>query len=374
MASQRELTLRLLLSAATLLACALVAEIGMRVYQRAAFGIPLTTAFPDWRVDPMPYSPFLAFGPRVDYEMPGKAEPALARFDSRGFRTVEEVLPKIKDEIRLVALGGSTTEDLWNSSGRHWPWLLEQHLQKSTDDRIRVLNGGMSAYATAHSLIRSSFDLPDLDADAVLVMHNINDLTAVYFAIAADRELDAHYAAKYLTRGYTGIRRDEDVVRSRFLRFLRGRLFPARVERPDVPDAPETLARGVELFSRNLRSIGAVARAHGVEPIFMTMPFSASEEHYLATLAGDVATGSVGIGPVPNHARLLRDLARYNLATIEVAAETGTTVIDMAALPWDKSHFVDIVHYSDAGSEAFAARLAEQLAPLLEALRQPSPR
>lgn len=368
MSMKREFAARSLLSIAALLVSVVFAEIAVRVYQRVAHGTPLTTVFPEWRVQPMPYSPFLAFGPRVNYQVPGKQDSLLSRFDARGFRTTEDVQQKADGELRLVALGGSTTEDLWNSSGRHWPWLLEQRLQRVSEGRVRVLNGGMSAYATAHTLIRASFDLPDLQADAVIVMHNINDLTAVYHAIAADTSLDGHYAAKYLTQGYTGIRGDEDVVYSRFLRMLRNRLRPAEAL-PEVPESPETLARGIEIFSRNLRSIAAVARAQGVEPIFMTMPFSSSEAHYRATMAGDVVTGSVGIGPIPEHARFLNDLASYNAAILAVARESGIRVVDMASQTWDESHFVDIVHYSDAGSEAFAEQLAKQLEPMLPAIR-----
>jgi len=367
---KREWVIGAIVSSTALLVSLVFAELALRVYQRVTTGTAVTSVFPGWRASPMPYSPFLAFGPRVNYEIPNKQEPSLARFDARGFRTTERIGVKAADETRIVAFGGSTTEDLWNATGRHWPWLLEQRLQQNADGRVRVLNGGMSAYATPHSLIRTAFDLPEMDADAVIVMHNINDLTAVYFAIAADTTLDAHYAAKYLTRGYTGLRSEEDIVWSRLLRLVRNRLFPVREDRAPVPDSPETLARGLELFSRNLRSIVAVARAHGVEPILLTMPFSRLEAHYNAALAGDAVTGSVGIGPVPEHERLLRDLAHYNRATLAVARETGSTAIDMAAYAWDDSHFVDIVHYSDAGSEAFAERLAEQLGPRLSTLRK----
>lgn len=365
---KREHALGALVSIAALFVSILFAEVAVRIYQRMASGVPLTTVFPEWRIRPMPYSPFLAFGPRVNYSAPGKQDSTLARYDERGFRTTEDVSQKAEGELRIVTLGGSTTEDLWNSSGQHWPWLLEQRLQRLGEGRVRVLNGGMSAYATPHTLIRTSFDLPDLQADAVIVMHNINDLTATYHAIVADSALNAHYAAKYLSKGYSGIRTDDDVVYSRFLRMVRNRLQPKKVW-PEVPESPETMARGIEIFSRNLRSIAAVARAHGVEPVFLTMPFATSEALYEATMAGEVATGSVGVGPIPPQSRFLDDLRSYNQAILAVGRETGTRVVDMASLTWDDSHFVDIVHYSNAGSEAFAEHLAKQLEPIIPEIR-----
>lgn len=47
---------------------------------------------------------------------------------------------------------------------------------------MRVYNAAVSAYSTAHSLIRLEFDILQYERDLVIVMHNVNDLTVNYFA------------------------------------------------------------------------------------------------------------------------------------------------------------------------------------------------
>jgi lysophospholipase L1-like esterase len=365
----REVRNRLILAASATVFSVVLAELSLRIYQRVVFGTAITSVFPEYRIAPLHYSPFLAFGPRVNYQIPGRDDPALAQFDAHGFRTTEPLFPKAPGELRLVALGGSTTEDLWNTSGRHWPWVLQNRLSQTSIRPVRVLNGGMSAYATPHSLVRTFTDVVDADADILLVMHNINDLTAAYQAIAANTPLDPHYAVKYLTRGYTGVRGDDEVVRSRLLRLLSSRLRPQRARQVLLAQNEATMTRGIQLFQRNLRSIAAVARAHGVEPVFLTMPFATGEDLFRITQTGHVNVGSVGVGHLPERKRMLADLARYNAATIALANEIGVTAIDMAgSFEWDDSLFVDTVHYSDVGSEVFAERLAEELRPVLDRL------
>lgn len=365
----RELRIKIILGAAATLIAIALAELTLRIYQRAVFGTAITSVFPEYRVAPLHYSPFLAFGPRVNYQIPGRDHPDLARFDASGFRTIEPLHPKPPDEFRIVALGGSTTEDLWNTSGRHWPWVLQERLQDGATRPIRVLNGGMSAYATPHTMIRTFTDVVDVASDLLIVMHNINDLTAAYQSIAANTPLDPHYAVKYLTRGYTGVRGDDEVVYLRLKRLIISRLRPRRARQVLLAENEATMERGVELFQRNLRSIAAVARAHGIEPVLLTMPFATSEELFRITQTGHVNVGSVGVGHLPDRERMLADLARYNAATIALGDEIGVTVIDMAGeFEWADSLFVDTVHYSNSGSEVFAERLAEKIRPLLNRL------
>ncbi len=366
MLNATEIAKRLFLMLVALLVATGLAEVALRGYQRVAFRIGFFSAFPDFRVEPMVYSPFLAFGPRINYQIPDREHPELSRFDERGFRTTEPIGSKPAGELRIVALGGSTTEDLWNRSGRHWPWLLEQRLTAGGAGRVRVLNGGMSAYATPHTLIRTAFDVPELDADVLLVMHNINDLTAAYHAIAARTPLDGHYTAKYRLKSYTGVRRDEDVVWSRLWRLVSSHLEPQDTMTVILAEDEATLAEGVRLFQRNLASIAAVARAHGVRPVFLTMPFDTGAAHFRVMQSGQVRIGSVGIGQLPERERMMRDLARYNAATLSVSATIGVPAVDMAgAGAWPDSLFVDTVHLSDRGSEVFADRLAAALGPLL---------
>lgn len=345
----------------TLLAC----EIGLRILQKILHDTPIFAWLPGYRETRFALSPFLVFGPRIDWQIPGRQHPELAYFNRQGYRTREPIGAKHPGELRVVTLGGSTTEDVWNEEGTHWPLFLECRLHAAGRGDVRVLNGAMSAYSSAHSLVRLATDVPSAQPDLLVVMHNINDLTVNYYAAISGRPVDPNYLVKYGRKEYTGVLNEDDVAASRLLRFVRGRLH-----RPVPPPPASTwrydLAAGRAIFERNLRQIVALARSQGVPVVLLTMPRSPSIAHFELTRANRLATHNAGLGLLPERARFEADFAAYNQAILDVGRATGAPVVPMHALmPADSSLFVDIVHYSARGSRAFAAALAPQLHALL---------
>lgn len=146
------MVLRLVL---TLITTVLLMEGTLRVYQRVSFGIPLTAWIPRRVPQQFPLSPFLVFGPRVDWRVPNRPPTPYTSFNPQGFRTTDTIGPKRSTEFRIIALGGSTTEDLWNDEGIHWPLVLECRLHQRGRTDVRVLNGAMSAYSSAHTRRRT---------------------------------------------------------------------------------------------------------------------------------------------------------------------------------------------------------------------------
>jgi lysophospholipase L1-like esterase len=308
-------------------------------------------------------SPFLVFGPRIDWQIPGKARPELAYFNRQGLRTREVIGPPMPGEYRVFALGGSTTENVWNDEGVHWPLTLEWALHAAGRTDVRVYNAAMSAYSSAHSLVRLQFDLLQYEPDLVVVMHNVNDLTVNYFAAHAGMAADPNYRAKYGLDRFTGVVRDEDVVLSRLWHSVSVRLRALRQDAPPRLTGEYDLEPGLRAFRSNLRSLAAVARAAGTEVLLLTMPASASRAKYDSV----AALGWTGdAGPLPSYERFQRDFDTYNRAILEVGAREGIDVVDMAArFPRDDSLFVDVVHYTAAGIRAFGTILAEALLPRL---------
>ncbi len=336
----------------------LLAEIGLRIYQRVASDIPVTSFLPGYKEKRFALSPFLVFGPRIDWQIPNKKNPQHAYFNSQGFRTRDLIGPKPKGEHRIITLGGSTSEDVWNEEGIHWPLVLEQRLHDQGHTNIRVLNSAMSAYTTAHSLIRFAFDITEYTPDMVIIMHNINDLMVNYQATARGLPVDPHYNVLYSTKRFTGDITDEDIVLSRVAHAISSR-FKAWRETQDRPlVADSDISLGKRYFKRNLSNLVILARAHNVEIVLLTMPYARSEVSYEKARANG--------RPFPVHAHLLEDLAAYNEAIKEVGKRLGVTVIDMATLLGDKEeYFVDIVHFSTRGVESFGHTLAPRLAALL---------
>lgn len=343
----------------------LAVEMGLRLAQRVRYGTPVLSLLPGYRDARFQLSPFLVFGPRLGWQIPGKPVPELAVFNEQGFRHHGPLPTREPGEIRVLALGGSTTENVWNEAGIHWP-LVAQCLLRERGYRIRIFNGAMSAYSSAHSLVRLQFDAVEHDPDMLVVMHAVNDLVVNYTAFARGRDVDPNYLVRYGTRGFTGELGPEDIVLSRVLRAFTMRLAPSR--EAVIPPGlwPDTIEGGLRLFERNLRTLTGVARASGIDPVLVTMPYSREAVHY-ATLA-DAGDGGVGLGRLPEPGRFWRDMDRYNEATRTQAARLDVPLVDMASLlVAEPNDFVDPVHYSTVGILHFAEAFADGLIPLLPA-------
>ncbi len=340
-------------------------ELSLRAWNWYAAGTPFFALLPGAREAPFPLSPFLAFGPRIDWQMPGKAHPETAYWNAQGFRTHDVLGPRPANEVRVIALGSSTTEDVWNEAGIHWPLVAEQTLHAAGRDDVRIYNGAMSAYTSAHTLVRLELDVLQYEPDLVLVSDNVNDLRVVYAAANQGVPIDASYRVKYARKRYTGYLDESDVVVSRLVDSLRvhlAALLPQN-EKPRPPLEGYDLAPGLAIFERNLRSIVAVARANGADVVFVTLPASRSEAHFEA----EAAPARLGAAEAfPTHERFLTDLDRYNDALRQVGAGLHVPVIDAAALlPPDEALFSDLVHTTTAGARALGAIVGTGLEPLL---------
>lgn len=361
------MVLRLVL---TLITTVLLMEGTLRVYQRVSFGIPLTAWIPRRVPQQFPLSPFLVFGPRVDWRVPNRPPTPYTSFNPQGFRTTDTIGPKRSTEFRIIALGGSTTEDLWNDEGIHWPLVLECRLHQRGRTDVRVLNGAMSAYSSAHTLVRLAFDVVEYAPDMIIVTHNINDLTVNYTAAAAHRIVDPNYLVKYGQPEYTGSITESDVVVSRVWNAFRARLrdltSPAAAEW-----GPYDLDVGRSLFERNLTEIAVLGRARGIRVVLATMPVADSDSLFAYTQGGFQA-GKAQVGPLPaSRERFLADFGVYNATIERVARETGSILVPMHRLMGsDARQFIDLVHYSSAGTRAVGAAMADALFPMLP--RQPS--
>lgn len=344
------------------------AEIALRVYHRWAAGTPLLSFLPGTRRRMFPLDPFLVFGPRVDWQLEGKTHPETAYWNAQGFRTRETIGPKPPGEIRIVALGGSTTEDVWNDEGTHWPLAAERELHARGRTDVRIYNAAMSAFTSAHSLVQLELDVLPYAPDVVLLMQNLNDLFVVYAAANAGRPLDGAYHVWYGTKHMTGALDDSDVVPLRVVDFVRERIRRLSRPPPRPPLERYDLEGGVRIFRRNLESFAAVARAHGVLPIFVTTPIARSPRRFEDE---DLLARKGLMNPYPPHARFLADVDRYNDVVRETGAALGVPVVDAArGVPPDDALFVDIAHTSTEGVRAVGAAVASEL---LLILPPPSP-
>ena len=336
-------------------------EGALRLYQWRVNHIPFFSIQPDYRPRArFRLSPFLVFGPRVDQRVELRRSRD-SYFSAQGFRTHELLGPKPPGVVRVFALGGSTTEDLDNDECLHWPRVAQQLVNRAGRPDVRIYNGGMAGYTTAHTLVRFEMDVLQYEPDVVLIMHDVNDLSVVYHAWRRGRPVDANYLVQFGAATYT----DDggEIVLSRLLHSLRARLAEWTAARSPEPAGPYDLAGGRAIFERNLRSVVFVARGHGVMPVLLTMPACESESVYVHTL------GQHGFDPLVwprEFRRFLLDFDAYNETIRKVGRDLGVPVIDLRReVPGTPANFVDAVHHSAQGVRAIGEVVARGLLALL---------
>ena len=307
--------------------------------------------------------PFLSVAgrPGAEIHLPGYE----ARFNSLGQRGAEPEQPKPAGRFRVVCEGGSTTIDvLAANDAATWPALLAGFLGPDAD----VVNGGFQGWTSVESLVALALRDVDLSPDLVVVYSGVNDLQpAGHVPFARDYSI-GH--GEILPRALGAVPRPLPLVaRSVFLEWLRGRLGLA-VRRGDARswapvwdpkgggrrDAPP--GEAVEVFSRNLKSTAAVARAFGARTLFVAQTVRVrpgSRDQDLAYLES-WAPGLTGAG-------FLEGVKRFNEAARALAASGEALFVDpFAEGAFSDEDFGDPVHFGPSGSRKFARRLAEEIA------------
>jgi len=269
--------------------------------------------------------------------------PAPAMEGETGLFKAGERVPRVKPsgELRVIAAGGSTTRNDHNPEGIRHTRLLETRLRPRLEPiEVRVLNAGTEAFSSAHTLVNFSLRLLDFDPDILIVQHNINDLSALDYG----DELLSDYSNKYLSDSFLAFEHRTGVggtllQLSRALQLIRWQstLLQNALEYSPRNGYLHSVDRGRQLFRRNLESIIAVGRQHGVRVILATQGHRDDEQGAFSA---------------------------YNEETRRIASEQAVPLADAAkAMNGRRDLFLDPVHMSAKG----VAALADVVEPVLEA-------
>lgn len=284
-----------------------------------------------------------------------------AGFNSLGYRSPERPLARPAGVLRILCAGGSTTFDLLAASDdRTWPWRLEERLRRRRP-RLEVWNAGFPGWTSLESLISLAVRDADLGPGLVVVYQGDNDLQPGGYQ-PFDREYEHGHAELELRA--LGFDRPPLPWRSRSVLLERLAAPWARAGDPwasldpGEPRHPHLAPGAVATFERNVRSLAAVARAHGARVALVTQTIRvrgaqrADDLRYLAQwLPGLAPAAAPG------------ELERLNQVLRALGAGEGMQVVDAAARAgWRDEDFADPLHFSDRGSERFADFLAAELA------------
>jgi lysophospholipase L1-like esterase len=312
------------------------------------------------------YDPFAWRIPHPDAEFPVTnwlGEPLVLRFNDLGMRGPDSRAPVAPGTRTLVFLGGSTTENGGLREEETFPELAGRAAAEALGQPVRVFNAGMSAATSSTTLARLQHQVLDLRPALVVVMDGVNDLLGGFHTgFRRDgRHLPMGVPAGTRPRSYL-----YDWLRSR--QFFYRRLRPLRpatlIERRDYSDFP---ARDV--FARNLRSMAAVARAHGVPILFVVQPTAyrdpplPDDEERFFGRDSLVAAGM----PAPDLPSLAAGMAAFEDVVRALPVDAPhVNVLDLdARLAKTPEVFTDECHFTKEGNRRVARELQAALLALL---------
>ena len=268
--------------------------------------------------------------------------------DSTGIFVGNREVPysKEQNEIRIVFMGGSTTQNSNNKENLKYSELAEEYLMSSLPKKkITVLNAGIAGFSSAHTLINLSLRIIDFEPDLVLIHHNINDRTVNVFG----DKVFTDYSNKYLSDFFLGYEHRKGfrgfLLRhfrsARILVWTSSTIRSAMVNTRHGDLNTKKVELGEKYFRRNLESIVAICKKHNIVPILLNQP------------AKNLSDNNIH--------------QSYNKIIQTVADDNNIYFIDIASsISQNKNYFDDEVHYTALGINAISNLINPELLELLK--------
>jgi len=380
--------LLLILINGVLLALALAAfELGLRLFEP-----PSSVRY---SVYPPGQITTVKVDPRVTSGVHGDAEYEVNEVGTRG------PMPSAGDDVRVVAIGGSTTECFVLSLEESWPFLLGSLLEDRSGRSVWVGNIARAGRSSRQHYFDAKYVIPQFGrVDAAVLLAGINDqfhrmtqgrefetvdvvaldaageyiATALHVTEPAQDWLEGIHLLRLSRRALESfqlldpkqreIRRllshtlPDFYVQSRAMRAARGETIEA------LPPMEEALAE----FQRNMSLTLALLRQRQARPILVTQPslwrvgIPPEEERLLWLGSADGWPPNRESAPYYSAGAMAAMLEMYNEVIRRLAASEGAVLVDLdALLSGDRTALYDDIHFTESGSSRTAAAIADKI-------------
>ncbi len=213
-------------------------------------------------------------------------------------------------DVKIVFLGGSTTECLYMEEKERFPYLVGRQLEQALGKTVNSYNGGKSANETQHSINILLNKVIPLKPKVVMLMENINDLVIL-------RSQGSYWYPDSLK---SHVQTSKNV----FTRYE----FPPNNKTFDDQQI-------IEEYRRNLQTFIAVCKIRDIQPVLMTQANRVKEDALYH---------------------------RFNDVIRDVGQKEGVKVIDLAKLiPDNTDYFYDSYHYTAKGAQMAANAISNEL-------------
>ncbi|MGC9326604.1 MAG: SGNH/GDSL hydrolase family protein [Candidatus Hinthialibacter sp.] len=301
--------------------------------------------------------------------------------DEKGFIQPSRVYED--PDFELVFLGGSTTECMYVSEDKRFPYLTGRYLSDRTGKKFNAYNGGVSGNHSLHSIDILLHKALPMKPAAVLLLHNVNDLNILlyeggYWNSNPSRSLIEVVEISQGEEYPAILRRIKNIVRYMIPHlYRRAFLFKNRWTRDDggasgYPEQDEFAhLRGRKIqynedfmrreFQRNLEMFVDIVRSAGSAPVLITQAnrFTSDPDPVVQMNMEDLA--DMGI----DYKEYKRLYDGFNQIIRNVGEDKKARVIDLERMiPKESRYMYDTMHFNDEGSKKAAELIAAHLLDL----------
>ena len=286
------------------------------------------------------------------------------------------------ERIRILTVGGSTTDQRHIRDGETWQDVLQRNFAKA-GLKVAVANAGVDGQSSFGHIANFKWwfpDIPGLAPEFILYYVGLND----YHKDGADR------FDQYVADGANpsiGERIRDNSATWHLLKTLQGiykamvvsKIGHQRVKFDEVKWVRDRLqsdygflAPRLDAYAGRLRMLADLTRRAGATPIFVSQP----SRHYRFTaqgLEGEAEGSSIDDRSI-NGVDFHHVMRRMDEVVKAVAAEKGAVFVDLARrTEWVDADFYDFVHMTPQGAEKVGLFLYQALKGQVAPERRPAP-
>lgn len=292
----------------------------------------------------------------------------------------EEMPPDPENWIKIIAIGGSTTECSYNSDSLTWPEVLKRELREKIQPKIWVNNAGLDGTTTYGHMILLRDHIVQMHPDYVLFLVGINDTEKdddhgfdLYHSDSFNKRNIKEVFRSLLKKTETGalienlyryrIAYNKGLVHRQVDYSKQGELFLSfdTIMKHVTAQAPYLTA-----YKQRILALDSVCKANHIKAIFLTQPSlfgSFTDPTTGLDFTRIVTTGGRNSVLEKNILELYNDVLR------NLHKEGKIITIDMAgAMPKDSKFYYDFTHYTSRGTDTFGRLLSRQLVPYITTL------
>jgi len=244
-----------------------------------------------------------------------------------------------KPDLQIFFLGGSTTECEYVDEKSRFPYLVGRILEEKTKIKINSDNAAKSGNNSLHSINILLNKLIPFNPNIVIMMHNINDLSTLFY------EGTYWNNNKAITPIVCNQKNNKEFINNDQWSLSKG--LNNNLELENV----------INDFKENLKIFISISRAKNISPILMTQ-------------ANRIENNSnFNINRGEEFSKVYRqNYIKFNQIIRDIAKEEKVWLIDLAKLiPSEEKYIYDDVHLNKEGSELVAIEIEKNLEQFLKA-------